>query len=247
MAVVAAGAAAAFASQASAADLGGRYEPEPAFVPTVAPEPFWNWTGLYLGGNIGYGFSGIDGDLLRQTAPASSNIGALKGFDTDGVIGGLQAGYNWQREHMVLGLETDFQFTDMSDSARGVYVPSAAYSGAAKADLDWYGTVRARLGYAQGQALYYVTGGLAYGAVDLSQYVSGPAGDVRFSDDKTKVGYTVGAGIEYAFDPHWSTRLEYQYVDLGDARLNGGVGGEAYTSKYDLDFHTVRVGLNYKF
>lgn len=229
---------------ATAADLGGHYRPEPPIVETVAPQPYWNWSGLYFGGNVGYGFSGIDeGALVGPTA-----VGKVGSLDTDGVFGGAQLGYNWQRERLVFGIETDFQYTDMSDRGVGIYSNDPNFVGASKADLDWFGTVRGRLGFVSGRALFYITGGLAYADVDLRQSATDGVDAVALSSDKVKLGYTVGGGIEYALAPNWSTKLEYQYVDLGDETLRGtSLNGNTYGSKYDLDFHTVRVGLNYKF
>ncbi len=116
--------------------------------------------------------------------------------------------------------------------------------GQASANIDWFSTVRGRVGYAAGPTLLYFTGGLAFADVDYSVSGTGPGGAFAMSSDKIETGYTLGGGLEWAFAPNWSLKSEYLYVDLGDETVTspGGV-----SSTTDLDFHTVRVGLNYHF
>lgn len=229
---------------ASAADLGGRYEPEPVHNYAPAPDPYWNWTGLYFGGNVGYGFADVGSSLDRITAPVAS-LGSTGALTSDGMFGGVQLGYNWQRERLVFGLETDFQFADMQDSAFG---SNPAFAGDAAVDIDSFGTVRGRVGLADGRTLYYLTGGLAYADVDFAQVGIGLGNAIAVGDNKTMLGYTVGGGIEHALSQNLSLKLEYQYLDFGDAKFSGtDLGGNSYASKVDVDMHTVRAGVNYKF
>ena len=246
-----------FATLAHAADLGGRYErpyEEPRYAP--APEPFWNWSGLYVGANVGYAMGGVDFDALKRASIPTSDLGRLADLDNDSVFGGMQAGYNWQRERIVFGIETDFQFSDGRDRAFGSYSGDPAFIGGTRSSLDWFGTVRGRLGFVAGRALIYATGGLAYADVDVSQFAidSATGNSVAFRHNDTELGYTVGGGLEYALTPNWSMKVEYQYVDLGSQTLQaqgitpaGLASGKTYETKYDLDFHTVRAGLNYRF
>ena len=104
-------------------------------------------------------------------------------------------------------------------------------------NLDWFGTVRGRVGYAVGAALLYGTGGLAFGGVDDKLTVGG----TTKADNSTKTGYAAGGGVEYAFNPAWSGKVEYQYINLGtDTVVNG-----SDSANFDHDYNTVRVGLNY--
>jgi outer membrane immunogenic protein len=196
---------AAASSGAWAADL-GPYKPYNP--PAPAPAPYVEpaiWEGAYIGVNGGYGWS---------------NSGAT---DADGAFGGGQIGYNWQRGRLVFGIEGDFQGSDINSSN----------SGLVGSDMDWFSTVRGRVGLANGPLLIYGTGGVAF--ADITN---------RFTvveDSDTKTGYAVGGGLEYAFAPNWSAKAEYLFLGFGDDTVAGT------TIKVDDDVHTARVGLNYHF
>ncbi|MBZ9821920.1 outer membrane protein [Mesorhizobium sp. CA4] len=187
----------------------------------------YDWTGAYIGVNAGGGFGTFSID------PAGGGPG---GFDlsASGFLGGIQAGYNWQVGQFVYGVEADFQGSDVKAEI-SLGGPSL------EAKVDWFGTVRARIGYTPvDRFLVYGTGGLAYGHEKLD--TSGLGGGPSFS--KTRVGWTVGAGAEYAITNNWSFKSEYLYTDLGKQTfdIGGPVGADV-----KVPFHTVRVGLNYKF
>jgi outer membrane immunogenic protein len=194
-----------------AADL-GPYGPPPRYERDYEPvrEAALDWQGFYVGVNGGHAWG----------AP-------------DGWYGGGQVGYNAQFDRLVLGVEADLQGADISDSTSGVGPTTA------NVDIDWFSTVRGRIGYATGPALLYVTGGLAFADVDYS--VTGPG--VTLSKSSIKTGYTLGGGIEWAFDPNWSLKSEYLFVNLGDENLSSG----GFSSRSETEFHTVRVGINYRF
>jgi outer membrane immunogenic protein len=162
--------------------------------------------------------------------------GAFGNLAPDGWYGGGQVGYNAQFDRLVLGVEADLQGADISDSTSGV--GPAGFS-TANVDVNWFSTVRGRVGYAAGPALLYVTGGLAFADVDYS--VTAPG--VTLSKSSIKTGYALGGGIEWAFDPNWSLKSEYLFVDLGDEALSSG----GFSSRSETEFRTVRVGLNYRF
>jgi outer membrane immunogenic protein len=202
------------ATGALAADL-------PAMPPTKAPifVPGFSWTGFYAGINGGYGFGSSD-----WSGFGTSN-------DPSGGLVGLTAGYNWQSGALVFGLEGDIDWTDLKDSNTSLACPTGC-----ETKNSWLATVRGRLGYAMDRWMPYVTGGLAIGDVRASQ-----AGIASVSE--TNAGWTVGAGIETAFAPRWSAKLEYLYVDLGDVNC----AACAPASNVDFSAHLVRAGLNYKF
>ena len=249
-------------SAASAADMAPRYTKAPP--PVVA---VYDWTGFYIGGNVGYSW-GRSSDTSTLTNGAGTVLfTSAAGANMDGVIGGGQIGYNWQVQNWVWGLEADIQASDQKGRRdllcpTGVCTPPfgviAVFPGPAvpvalDQKLEWFGTVRGRVGVlATPTVLFYATGGLAYGEVRTAGTIG--AGAFGFSNTDTKVGYTVGAGIEGVIGGNWTAKLEYLYVDLGKASgsflttipaLGGGVLSHNYSSR--ITDNIVRVGLNYKF
>lgn len=233
-----------------------------------APTTVISWTGAYAGLNAGYSFDG-GGDVntsgqvaINDATVAAGARPARTSLDADGFLAGAQIGYNWQMSHWVFGVEADIQALDHEDTQTIVTNrPVAPFAGVRNntfsQELEYLGTVRARLGYAFDRSMVYATGGLAYGGVKASANFFGPQpGNARqFSgdSDETEVGYTVGGGIEHAFSAHWTGKFEYLYYDLDDTKVavniipgSGGVG-TGYNSKFDNDGHLVRLGINYKF
>jgi outer membrane immunogenic protein len=273
------------ATSALAADL-------PAPVYTKAPvyvDPGYNWTGFYLGGNLGYSW-GRSSDTSSFTNGAGTLLSTSIGSSNlDGIVGGGQAGYNWQMQSWVWGLEGDIQGTGERGSrdiscATGVCTPSTittttrtvpgffaaapptittttitpglAIPATLTQKIDWFGTVRARGGVlVTPRILFYATGGLAYGQVNSSETISGSA----FSASDTRVGYTVGGGIEGAIGGNWTAKLEYLFVDLGrtsgsfattiPASGGGAVTSGALASNYSshVTDNVLRFGVNYNF
>jgi outer membrane immunogenic protein len=183
-----------------------------------APAPLPSWTGFYAGVNLGGGW-------------ANTNDGLGSG-DLTGFVGGGQVGYNWQLGQFVLGIEGDFQGTTQkkTDTVGAISVEQK---------LPWFATLRGRLGYAPGPVMFYVTGGAAWANYELSA----SSGGLSISDNSTQSAWTVGGGVEWMFLPHWSTKVEYLYVDTGDKNVTlFGVTGNARAQD-----NIVRVGLNYHF
>ncbi len=203
---------------AMAADAIVYNEPAP-----VAAVNTFSWEGAYVGANAGYGF------------------GKMKAYEESikprGFVGGVQAGYNWQFDQVVAGIELDFQGSAMKKTV-DFYNNAGAYVGSTTGKVQWFGTVRGRLGADIAErTMLYGTAGLAYGKVKLS----GTDGVDEISASKTRAGWTVGAGIEHAFTDNVTLKTEYLYTDLGKARLFDAA------EKVKTNFHTVRVGVNYKF
>ena len=251
-------------SSAFAADMAPRMYAKAA--PMVSP--MYNWSGFYAGINAGYTFG--DSSNVQTSGLAPVNVGnvasgarsASVGLDRDGFIGGGQMGYNWQANSpWVWGLEADISYTDVNSSRSFVTVLPVALGGAPSnlnntlsSKMDYFGTVRGRLGYAWDRTLIYATGGLAYGEVQHSGSFNNAANAVQFagSTRDTKTGYTVGGGIEHAWTGNWTVKAEYLYYDLGTtdvtvALVPGVAGTGGYNSSFKDDGHIVRAGLNYKF
>lgn len=229
-------------SMATAADLGGYAPPlQPVYERDALPDI---WRGLYIGLNAGYGFSNNDSSNLSGPGVAG-NFGSM---EPEGLLAGGLVGFNVQYGALVLGAEADLAYSDISDSAGGP-VGGTGYFAGATTDINWLSTLRGRLGYAVGPTLLYVTGGLAFADVDHTVLATNGVNSVAMSSSGIDTGYTVGGGIERALGGGWSTKLEYLYVDLGDETLSGISipDNTAFTSKTETEFHTVRLGVNYKF
>ena len=221
------------AMTAYAADL-YRAPPAPP-VSYVAPViPANTWTGFYAGINGGYGWSG-DGNTITYPGGVDQSARA----QPQGGFGGGQIGYNYQTGSFVFGVETDFQGAGISDRVTGLTANGFDFS--SKENIDWFGTVRGRLGFAFGNALFYGTGGFAYGNVNQRAIYGGDL----FASSTTQTGYAVGGGVEYKFTPAWSLKAEYQYINLGSEALTDNLGNA--TNPLDTNFQTARVGLNYHF
>jgi outer membrane immunogenic protein len=171
----------------------------------------------------------------------------------NGIIGGGQVGYNWQVNQWVLGLEADIQASGQSGDGL-LLIPGGGPAILAVAaatpipytdKLDWFGTVRGRVGYAIDRWLPYVTAGWAYGHGTISGSTSGGF-TTTFSGSSTYSGWTVGGGLEWAFMDHWSAKAEYLYIDFG----NGPTIALTPTVNFVAGKMTdsiARLGVNYKF
>ena len=242
-----------FTVHANAADLNSGYS---GFKdgPSAAPV----WSGFYAGINGGGAWRDSDDQfaIAARHVPTAYAGGfgfppsraAYGGLGADGGFGGGQIGYDWQgvlgTRQLVVGIETDFQGGGVSNKSFDV-------SGDAfKMNVDWFGTVRGRLGYAPGSTLFYFTGGFAYGHLTQSAQ---DTNDAFYKSSTTATGYVLGGGLEYKFHPSWSVKAEYQYLNFGkkDAGL-GNPGSEAPGTASlngfkitDDAYHTVRIGMNY--
>ncbi len=226
---------------AYAADLGPYRAPPPQrdYYEPVRDMP-WSWRGFYGGVNAGYS-SGGDDNVTLSGPGIGTAIGSL---EPNGWSGGGQIGYNAQFQSLVFGIEADLQSADIGDGISGP-VPGTGYFAAASTNVDWFSTLRGRVGYAAGPALLYATGGFAFADVDTHVNASNGVNSVSFSNDEVKTGYALGGGIEWAFLPNWSLKSEYLYVNLGDNDFTAP-GGQ-FSTHTETDFHTVRAGLNYHF
>lgn len=246
---------------ALAADMAPRYSK----APMMAPAAVYSWTGFYIGGNVGYGWFDRDSTLSAPNAAsvafygpalAAGALPSVYGIDPRGWLGGGQVGYNWQSGMWVFGVEADLQGADIKGTvARATTgIPGFVPIGAAATEkLDWFGTVRGRVGIAANTALFYVTGGLAYGHVGHAFATAAPAAgqSAAGADSQVDIGYTVGAGVEWAFNNNWSVKGEYLYMDLGNRTTTAfGITGTPVGATLNLRTHDqyniVRVGLNYK-
>jgi outer membrane immunogenic protein len=239
---------------ANAADMTAR--PYTKAAPIMAPT--WNWSGFYIGGNVGYAVSRSDtGTGVFAPGTAALVTGTTGNNAADGVVGGGQIGWNTMfAPAWLFGIEADIQAADQSGSQTLSLVANAPTSFATvESRLNWFGTVRGRLGWtATPETLLYVTGGYAYGETEVRNSSSVIAGGIPVlggsSTKGIKDGWTVGGGVETRlWNSNWTGKLEYLYMDLGTqttANFLVGPAGNFQASSVDFKDHIIRVGLNYK-
>ncbi len=223
--------------------------------------PSFNWTGPYAGLHIGYGWANADTNFspLPNAASFADLAPSQLNPNSNGVVGGLQAGYNYQTGCFVFGLEADFSgsgisgkqtATPITDISGGTF-PGTSLS--TQESINWYGTLRPRVGYTvTPSTLVYGTGGLAYGNVSYSASTDyRPIGSLYSSSiSTTKVGWAAGGGVEYAISKCWTVKAEYLYVNLGDqTAAASGVPDTGFHVgyKWETNANILNIGLNYKF
>jgi outer membrane immunogenic protein len=182
-------------------------------------------------------------------------------YDTAGYLTGGQVGYNARHGRMLVGLEADLALANIAGSG-SVTSTVTPFNTTIDQEVDWFGTVRGRIGiFPASNLMLFAAGGLAYGETKLNAAVVGPVGTACAlaltcsigSASGVSVGWTAGAGFEYALGSHLTFRGEYLYVDLGERSVQtqetatGGATPFVYTVTSDFAFHVIRTGLNYKF
>lgn len=226
--------AALIAAPAFAADMAVKAPPPPPAAPV------WSWAGLYIGADIGW-------SQINDSQALSSPAFALTVPNrASGVLGGGHAGYNFQTGPFVYGLEADID----GSSIKGTYQIGAPFLlGTFGTDqLQWQGSVRGRLGVAADRALFYGTGGWAFGHFTdgYNSAVNNPVFVQSVSSDRN--GWTVGAGIEYALTNNFIGRVEYRYTDWGTHTNNLNVFLAPPGLSLDrVTENQVTVGISYKF
>lgn len=200
-----------------------------AFVTTIclgaahgAPQRSHNWSGFYVGGNLGYHW-GKD-DITSSANPAGwNNLAAFidstypTALSPTGLMGGAQGGMNWQSSNLVFGIEADANWMGGNADRSFLYTNTLAGHVLINSTKSTFlGTLRPRLGIAVNRILFFGTGGLAIGTLKTNDTLIVPAGNVfTASGTKTRLGWTIGGGLEYALANSWSTKVEYSFVDLG--------------------------------
>jgi outer membrane immunogenic protein len=208
-------------------------------VPTAVASAY-NWYGFYVGVNAGYAWGGDE--VTTFSSPALPGFVPGLASDPRGFIGGITWGTNYQFGPWVLGMESDFNYADIS---RSQTVVLAGVTNFAEQELSWFSTTRARIGVTlQDTVLVFATGGLAsaHARVNVSHLPTFGA----VSDSDNLWGWTAGGGIEWAFG-RWSAKIEYLHYDLGDLSYVYRVGPTLVTTTTNFSGDMVRVGLNYRF
>jgi outer membrane immunogenic protein len=243
--------------------------------PSIDPAPVIDpWAGFYVGANVGYSWGDWRADSSQRVYNFEQFTASPK---VDGVLGGVQAGFNWRvAPQWLFGIEADIQATD--EKARQTWIdpglpntlrpipppdvfvprPGGPANLSHEWKFPWFGTVRLRAGYnPTPDWLLYVTGGLAYGRTEYNFSFAQPGAANNFPpspttyalrQSSTDIGYAVGFGGEYKLNRNWSVKGEYLFVDLGTRTINTlDIDGAPFRASYAVRDHIGRVGVNYTF
>jgi outer membrane immunogenic protein len=235
----------------SGTSLAADYLARPSRRPAVQLPPdtsvYMGWSGFYLGLNGGGGLGNGRSDFSIAGAPAFASINN----SLSGAVGGGQAGFNWQAGVTVIGIEADFQASGLQG---GLAAPCAAglcvipLTASYHQKVPWFGSVRGRLGVSSSGWLMFATVGFAYARLETDAVATAGAASVAFTLHETRHGWTAGGGIEVAFAPGWSAKLEYLYLDLGSESTGMVFAGlPTIVDDAHLTMNVVRAGVNYRF
>lgn len=189
-----------------------------------------DWSGFYVGAHLGKSW-GETGNSWRNIQAGYPNWAPDGDISYSSTSGGLHAGYLWQQNALVYGIEGDFSWMSLegNDSQFATILNAL--------EIDYVGTIRGRIGFAHGSSLIYATSGVAFSSIDKKDITYGR------SASSDLVGWTVGGGYEHAFGHALRARIEYQYIDFGSV-----VSGLDYDHRADdVRIHSVRAGLSYGF
>jgi iron complex outermembrane receptor protein len=231
----------------------------------------WSWAGFYLGFNVGYSFGHSNTDVIYSDAVSGAALFAdTNSAKLNGDIFGAQAGHNWMAGNWLASIEVDLQYSDQRANLTSV-CPGAICNPALLGvvsdssvlvdfehgqKLEWFGTLRGRFGTTvTPNAVAYVTGGLAVGEIMTAGTIFGfdAAGDfinTGFGIHRTRLGWTVGGGVEGHLIGNWTGKIEYLHMDFGSFTVTPGLESNAtvaatFTSR--ITDNLVRAGINYKF
>lgn len=212
----------------------------PPLAPYTAPAPVTDWTGYYVGGNIGYGWA--DASVSASLAELSGAVLSGSASESlDGIVGGGQIGYNYEFGPVIFGLEADIQGSGQSKDTSGSLL-GVAYTETDQ--ITYFGTARGRVGVAMNEWMPYVTGGWGYGQFKSTATFTGIG---TASASAWHEAWTVGGGVEWMFAPCWSAKLEYLYLDTGDITNNYATASGTLSTTFRVQDSIVRIGANYHF
>jgi outer membrane immunogenic protein len=228
---------------ANAADVYARPYSPPPYAPPAYVAPLFTWTGFYLGGNIGGAWA------HRDVTDSLFGVNFTNG-NNDGVfIGGAQLGFNWQVNYFVLGFEWDFDGAANNNNTGTVSSPALGTI-QVTSNNRWITTLAARFGVTNGYWLFYGKAGAGWvGSGDFTVTNLTTGSSFTASNNNTNSGWLVGVGIEWAFAPNWSAKLEYDFLGLDSRSFTvpaGFLAGDTFTQS-NRDVQMLKVGVNYLF
>ena len=224
--------------------------------PCCSQAPAWSWSGFYGGVNLG-GSWGYANDTVAFTPPGGASVPIATDIThPSGVIGGAQAGFNWSGGPLVFGIETDIQAAAQSNTATAVGVITTCGVPCSVTETDkvtWFGTTRGRVGFAAGNWMPYVTGGVAYGGINTSgtENFTGFPSLALTSATTTRAGWTAGGGVEGHLAGQWTWKVEYLYLDFGRTNFAfaepAGFAPGTVTQSLRVTDNVARFGVNWYF
>jgi outer membrane immunogenic protein len=228
-----------------AADLPAKtYTKAPVYVP-----PVYNWTGFYIGGHVGGGWASL-GSTEIAPGTVSFPIGtAFAKNSMSGFLGGAQGGFNWQTSNLVLGVEGEYSWADVSGTATTVSAVNG-FTSTVTAKTKDYALATGRIGYAADNWLFFAKGGGAWDQGSTSGtgvLASGALFDTT-TTSANRSGWVVGVGVEWGFAPNWSAKLEYNHIDFGSTNVavlssTGSITNVSSSERVEV----VKGGVNYHF
>ena len=235
----------------SAAYAGGVAAVQVEPVVTVAPAPalIYDWSGAYVGVILGTNWADTStGDITTTDDPPALIPGIS--YSSDGYSAGVEAGYNFQSNNWVYGVEVDVSKASIDGTLNNFLDDGVGTNYSVSTTTDWMASARGRLGYASERSLFYVTGGVAAAGVEAQLTDSYDNGAIVFtpSVSETRNGWVAGAGAEFTLDPRWSMKVEYLHYDFG-SKTESFVEGTDRIISTDATYkdNQARIGFNYHF
>lgn len=207
--------------------------------PAASYTSAYDWSGLYVGGVVGYNW-GKDRTTEYVTATGAPR-NMFFDYEPDGFSGGVKLGANFQTGAFVFGAEADFELTNIE----GTFIDRVENLGRGDDSYDWQASIRARMGLAFDRLLVYGTGGLALAKIQ-NTYTLVPFGISEPIED-VRAGWTAGAGIDYALTDNLIAGFEYRYTQYNEFRNVSSSAFPGITGSQEPSFNTVRLTLSYKF
>ena len=175
---------------------------------TVIIDDVFNWSGVYVGVQGGYGWG-------ETTLSSPEGLGPDTSWDADGAFAGAHAAVRWQFDRITLGAEAEINYSDVGGSFTVFMGPAFAKQ---ETDINWFGSVNAEIGLPMDRVLFYATAGAAFADIDY-RFTGMLPGPVAHTDEDSAVGWTVGAGVDYAVTDNIVVGARYRYYDFGDSDI----------------------------
>jgi outer membrane immunogenic protein len=218
------------------------------------PTPVYNWTGFYAGGEFGGGWATEQVTVVTNNPNAAFPPGTVfNPVHDNGALGGVYAGYNYQINQFVVGIDGDYTWANLNGHATDISVVNGDIA-SESSSIGWIATVTGRIGYAANNVLLFAKGGGAWGGFSATSVTNTPGGALvaQTTSADTRTGWTVGGGVEWGFAAHWSAKIEYDYVQFSTANFainevnaNGVPSNPLRSASSSLNM--VKAGIAYRF